>query len=146
MGCAKVQATTAPRREGFARVSARSRRGFRPTPEPGYICEPASVGREQNRKGPQPGRPPRAALARPGQKWRPAMRHIFIALCMSLLCAATAAPAHAAVSVSIGINVPVYPQMVVVPGYPVYYAPTLRANFFFYDGMYWVLEGDNWYM
>ena len=74
------------------------------------------------------------------------MRHRFIALCISLLCAATAAPAHAAVSVSIGINVPVYPQMVVVPGYPVYYAPTLGANFFFYDGMYWVLEGDNWYM
>jgi hypothetical protein len=48
--------------------------------------------------------------------------------------------------VSIGINVPVYPQMVVVPGYPVYYAPTLGANFFFYDGMYWVLQGDNWYM
>ena len=74
------------------------------------------------------------------------MRRTFIALCMSLLCAATAAPTHAAVSVSIGINVPVYPQMVVVPGYPVYYAPTLGANFFFYDGMYWVLQGDNWYM
>ena len=74
------------------------------------------------------------------------MRRTLIALCMSLLCAATAAPTHAAVSVSIGINVPVYPQMVVVPGYPVYYAPTLGANFFFYDGMYWVLQGDNWYM
>ena len=74
------------------------------------------------------------------------MRRRFIALCMSLLCAATAVPTHAAVSVSIGINVPVYPQMVVVPGYPVYYAPTLGANFFFYDGMYWVLQGDNWYM
>ncbi|MDG0835245.1 hypothetical protein [Roseateles saccharophilus] len=47
---------------------------------------------------------------------------------------------------SIGINVPAYPQMVVVPGYPVYYAPGLGANFFFYDGMYWVLEGDDWYM
>jgi hypothetical protein len=74
------------------------------------------------------------------------MRRRFIALCISLLCAATAVPTHAAVSVSIGINVPVYPQMVVVPGYPVYYAPSLGANFFFYDGMYWVLEGDNWYM
>ncbi len=74
------------------------------------------------------------------------MRRRFIALCISLLCAMPAAPTHAAVSVSIGINVPVYPQMVVVPGYPVYYAPTLGANFFFYDGMYWVLEGDNWYM
>ncbi|HKX40087.1 MAG TPA: hypothetical protein VJO99_02945 [Burkholderiaceae bacterium] len=74
------------------------------------------------------------------------MRRRIIALCMSLLCAATAAPAQAAVSVSIGINVPVYPRMVVVPGYPVYYAPSLGANFFFYDGVYWVLEGDSWYM
>ena len=72
------------------------------------------------------------------------MRRRFLALCVSLLCAATAAPA--AVSVSIGINVPAYPQMAVVPGYPVYYAPSLGANFFFYDGMYWVLEGDDWYM
>jgi hypothetical protein len=74
------------------------------------------------------------------------MRRKFIALCISLLCAAAAAPTQAAVSVSIGINVPAYPQMVVVPGYPVYYAPALGANFFFYDGMYWVFEGDSWYM
>ncbi|MBV8035579.1 hypothetical protein [Roseateles sp.] len=74
------------------------------------------------------------------------MRRRLIALCVSLLCAATAAPTNAAVSVSIGINVPVYPQMVVVPGYPVYYAPAVGANFFFYDGMYWVLDGDDWYM
>ena len=48
--------------------------------------------------------------------------------------------------VSIGINLPVYPQLMAVPGYPVYYAPGLNANFFFYDGMYWVYQGDNWYM
>jgi hypothetical protein len=47
--------------------------------------------------------------------------------------------------VSIGINVPVYPQLARVPGYPVYYAPGLQANFFFYDGMYWVYQADNWY-
>ena len=47
--------------------------------------------------------------------------------------------------VSIGINLPVYPQLVPVPGYPVYYAPQLNSNFFFYDGMYWVYQGDNWY-
>jgi len=48
-------------------------------------------------------------------------------------------------SVSIGINFPVYPQLVRVPGYPVYYAPTVQANLFFYDGMYWVYQADNWY-
>ena len=47
--------------------------------------------------------------------------------------------------ISIGINVPVYPELVRVPGYPVYYAPRLGSNFFFYDGMYWVYQGDDWY-
>jgi hypothetical protein len=48
-------------------------------------------------------------------------------------------------NVSIGINMPVYPELVPVPGYPVYYAPRVAANYFFYDGMYWVYENDNWY-
>jgi hypothetical protein len=47
--------------------------------------------------------------------------------------------------VSIGINLPVYPQLVAVPGYPVYYAPQMNSNYFFYDGMYWVFQSDNWY-
>lgn len=46
---------------------------------------------------------------------------------------------------SIGINLPVYPDLQRVPGYPVYYAPGLRDNYFFYDGLYWVFQGDNWY-
>ncbi len=47
--------------------------------------------------------------------------------------------------VSIGINLPAYPHLVRVPDYPVYYAPQIRENYFFYDGMYWVFHGDNWY-
>ena len=47
--------------------------------------------------------------------------------------------------VSIGINLPAYPELVAVPGYPVYYAPRLNTNYFFYDGMYWVYQSDNWY-
>lgn len=47
--------------------------------------------------------------------------------------------------VSIGINLPAYPELVRMPGYPVYYAPRLDTNFFFYDGLYWVYQGDNWY-
>jgi hypothetical protein len=38
-----------------------------------------------------------------------------------------------------------YPTLVAVPGYPVYYDPNANGNYFFYDGMYWVYEGDNWY-
>ena len=51
----------------------------------------------------------------------------------------------AAPGLSIGIDIPAYPQLVPIPGYPVYYAPTLSANLFFYDGLYWVFVGDNWY-
>jgi hypothetical protein len=47
--------------------------------------------------------------------------------------------------VSIGINLPAYPELVPVPGYPVYYAPQVNSNYFFYDGVYWVYERDNWY-
>jgi hypothetical protein len=64
------------------------------------------------------------------------------------------APAAAQVSVginvpavSIGINLPVFPRLVVVPSYPVYYAPAVHANYFFYDGFYWVfnVEDGQWY-
>ena len=46
---------------------------------------------------------------------------------------------------SIGVNVPTYPRLVPVPGYPVYYAPELENNFFFYDGLYWLYADDRWY-
>jgi hypothetical protein len=64
----------------------------------------------------------------------------------------SAIAAHAQVSVhvrlpsaSLGINIPLYPELMPVPGYPVYYAPHLHANYFFYDGLYWVYQNDNWY-
>lgn len=49
-------------------------------------------------------------------------------------------------NLSIGINLPIFPELVPVPGYPVYYAPGVEANYFFYDGMYWVYRDDNWYV
>jgi hypothetical protein len=73
-------------------------------------------------------------------------------LVVSSLLLGSVAPARAHVSVGIGlpsvqlgIHVPVYPELVVVPGYPVYYAPRAEGNYFFYDGVYWVLHGDHWY-
>ncbi len=67
-----------------------------------------------------------------------------------LLCPATYAKAQVSIGIglpnlSIGINLPIYPDLVPVPGYPVYYAPQMDANYFFYDGMYWVYQDDNWY-
>jgi hypothetical protein len=77
------------------------------------------------------------------------MRAGLIVLWM-VLCSMTSAVAQVSIgiglpNVSIGINLPLYPELVPVPGYPVYYAPRLEANYFFYDGMYWVYQGDNWY-
>src|SRR5262245_58186521 len=68
------------------------------------------------------------------------MRSRFVMLLM-LLCVATAAPAQ----VNISISVSLFPEFVPVPGYPVYYAPRVPANYFFYDGMYWVYVDDDWY-
>jgi hypothetical protein len=77
------------------------------------------------------------------------MRFRIIVLWM-LLCWVTSAAAQVSIGVavpgvSIGINLSSYPQLVAVPGYPVYYAPGLPSNYFFYDGMYWVYQRDNWY-
>jgi hypothetical protein len=72
-----------------------------------------------------------------------------IALWM-LLCPAAPALADvtvnfAAPGVGIGVDVPAYPVLERVPGYPVYYAPGVGTNYFFHDGLYWVYHGDTWY-
>ena len=77
------------------------------------------------------------------------MRKALIVLSM-LLCSIASAEAQVSVGIalpgiSIGINLPVYPDLERIPGYPVYYAPRLNSNYFFYDGMYWVYQQDNWY-
>lgn len=75
-------------------------------------------------------------------------RYLFIALGLFLYSVVSSAQSNVGVrlpNVSIGINLPTYPELVVVPGYPVYYAPRLNTNFFFYDGMYWIYQDDNWY-
>jgi hypothetical protein len=79
------------------------------------------------------------------------MRNLFIVLSILLF---PASAANAAVSIgvgisvpglSIGINMPMYPSLVRVPGYPVYYDPRVNMNYFFYDGLYWVFQGNDWY-
>jgi len=77
------------------------------------------------------------------------MRYVLIVLWM-LFGPVTSAVAQVSIGiglpgVNIGINLQSYPQLVQVPGYPVYYASRLDSNFFFYDGAYWVYERDNWY-
>ncbi len=75
-------------------------------------------------------------------------------LCAILLAAGVHRPANADVQIGVGvalpglqvgINVPAYPQLLPVPGFPVYYAPYLDLNLFFYDGYYWVFTDGSWY-
>ena len=66
-------------------------------------------------------------------------------LVLSLLLSAIAPAAYPAVGVNIGINLTGYPALQPIPGYPVYYAPGVNSNYFFYDGLYWVFDGDTWY-
>lgn len=78
------------------------------------------------------------------------MRYDALVLLLGLFFAPTPAAAQVSIgiglpSVSIGINLPSFPELVVVPDYPVYYAPRGDVNLFFYDGMYWAYERDNWY-
>lgn len=79
------------------------------------------------------------------------MRYLILMLVLLLCPLSAAASTQVSVGIampglSIGVNVPAYPQLVRVPGYPVYYAPQLPANYFFYDGMYWVYSDDDWYV
>lgn len=82
------------------------------------------------------------------------MRRLRYGIIVLLLLTCVAASASARVNigigiglpnVNIGINLPLLPELVPVPGYPVYYAPQVEANYFFYDGLYWVYRNDNWY-
>jgi len=73
-------------------------------------------------------------------------------LMLLLLFPATYAKAEVSFSIgiglpnlSIGINLPMFPTLAPVPGYPVYYAPQVNGNYFYYDSMYWVYQNDNWY-
>jgi hypothetical protein len=78
------------------------------------------------------------------------MRKLLIA--PLILLGSLALPAGADVSIGfsapgvrIGVNVPAYPRLQRIPGHPVYYAPVVNSNYFFYDGLYWVYDADNWY-
>lgn len=46
---------------------------------------------------------------------------------------------------SLGISLPVHPDMVLVPGLPVYHAPRLPLNYFYFEGLFWVFLEDDWY-
>ncbi len=80
------------------------------------------------------------------RSWWPAGFAGLVALfCVAAPVAAQINVSIGAPSVDIGIHFPGLPSLTLVSGSPVYYAPQADANFFFYDGMYWVYRDDNWY-
>ena len=62
-----------------------------------------------------------------------------------LLFIASIVPAAAQTYYDIDVDLPVYPEMQPVPDSPVYYAPNVDSNYFFYDGQYWDYNNDGWY-
>jgi hypothetical protein len=73
------------------------------------------------------------------------MRYLLAIALSALLYTTAAAHDNVSVGINIGFNMGGYPSLVRVPGYPVYYDPRVSANYFFYDGLYWVYADDNWY-
>jgi hypothetical protein len=79
------------------------------------------------------------------------IRHMLVLLGMLLSIPACIAPPvrmeveRSGANSNIDIELQAYPQFAAVPGYPAYYASQLDANLFFYDGMYWVYQSNNWY-
>lgn len=82
------------------------------------------------------------------------IRNLHLAMAFILCAAVTGGMNSASANISIGFGIPnlyiginlnTMPALVPIPNYPVYYAPRLRENFFFYDGFYWVYQDSNWY-
>ena len=71
-------------------------------------------------------------------------RRIFMGGALAAIVAPAAAQAQ--VRVNIGVNLPAPPQLVPVPAAPaVEYAPQVAANYFLYDGEYYVFSNGAWY-
>jgi len=70
------------------------------------------------------------------------MKRLAIAL---LLLAAAVFPAAAQEYYDVDVNLPTYPDMQPIPDSPVYYAPAVDSNYFYYDGQYWDYFNDGWY-
>jgi hypothetical protein len=71
------------------------------------------------------------------------LRRLIAASVLAL--AAVAFPAAAQEYYDVDVDLPAYPEMEPLPDSPVYWAPTVPANYFFYDGLYWDFFNDGWY-
>ncbi len=74
-------------------------------------------------------------------------RELLLAGVLAAVAAAGLLPAtaRAGTDIHIGIQIGAPPQLVVVPGTPVYYAPQLPYNYFHYGGQYYLFHNDAWF-
>jgi len=75
-----------------------------------------------------------------------------VLLVLSALFCLAAPPASAGVDVNVNIGIPfpgfhveAAPEMVMVPGAPVYFAPRVSVDLFFFDGFWFTRDHDHWY-
>jgi len=69
-----------------------------------------------------------------------------IVVLSAMLTITVAGSGQAQVRVDVGIHLPAPPAFVVIPGMPVYYAPSTPTNVFFYAHQYWAFESAGWYV
>ena len=62
-----------------------------------------------------------------------------------LLFVASVLPAAAQTYYDIDVDLPQFPEMEPVPDSPVYWAPGVNSNYFFYDGVFWDYHHDLWH-
>jgi hypothetical protein len=72
-------------------------------------------------------------------------RGVLIAIAVLLAPAASAQDGQPQPSLGIGLEVRSYPHLVRIAGSPVFRDPRAAANYFFYDGLFWVYRDDAWY-
>ena len=73
------------------------------------------------------------------------LRRIVIGALAGLALVSLVGFGRAEATVSFGVDLIAPPQLVVVPGTPVAYAPAVPANYFFYGGQYYVFSNGAWF-
>jgi len=74
------------------------------------------------------------------------VKSLLLAAVLALTTTGCATTTSADTRVGVGIHLDLFPDLHPVPGYPVYYAPNVSANLFFYDGAYWLYGHNGWYV
>ena len=71
---------------------------------------------------------------------------IVIAALVALALVGSVGAGRATAGLNIDFNLITQPQLVVVPGTPVAYAPAVPANYFFYNGQYYLFADGGWFV